>query len=503
MKEGEPAEPLRGRWQADPSIDCGPCIPPSAHRHHGLRVSVVFVGVWLGSVLATFAADWSAAHITLLSTGSRASIVIDLDDDTPAAVAIEAVDNQSVAVEIGPVHGRVLSQLLQAPHNSPLVSIVRVRGITQGADGTVITIHVSAKAPVSASVRRAPRRVYIDLEPLASRTAEPKAASGRMSIDRSKPPQTTSVSPSVVRPAPIPSSPATLAATAIPPTAPLPSSLASPVAAAPRPAPVADPTQLTPQPVAPANSTQAMAAAAESLSPVAPRPGPELSKSPEDGSTHTATVPPTPSAPAPTSALSPAPNLDDALDRLQQLVKTPDPTANERFKVDLQSRRAARSAAGSPTADIDPPAGRLDQMVVGAQQERVTADTALAGSDRPALGGGSLEVFRKAMRPVSPGLASIADALSRWSVGSPPANLQGVVASLLPRLRVLKPPAEIASAHAGVCEGLDALAVMWAKAAAEPAPEGTARPVIDRARQAIDEFFRLERDLGATPITSR
>lgn len=111
-----------------------------------------------------------SARVSLLPSGPRASVLVELDDTDIGATAIEATDNHTVAVEIGPVHGKVVNQLLQAAENSPLVSQVRVSGITQGSDGTLVTIHITAKAPISGSVRRTARRIYIDLEP---RTAAP------------------------------------------------------------------------------------------------------------------------------------------------------------------------------------------------------------------------------------------------------------------------------------------------------------------------------------------
>ena len=137
------------------------------------RLVVAVLGVWLATAPAASAAG-QVARITLLPVGSRASLVVEIDDAVTTATAIEATDDRAVAVEIGPVRGRVRNQLLQAPGNSPLVSQVRVRGVTHGNDGTVITIYVTAKTPVSGSVRQAPGRVYIDLVPRdASRAAAP------------------------------------------------------------------------------------------------------------------------------------------------------------------------------------------------------------------------------------------------------------------------------------------------------------------------------------------
>jgi hypothetical protein len=112
------------------------------------------------------AAD-TPARIALLSSGERASVVVEFESDFPKATAVETADPQLFDVEIGPVQSRVANQLLQAASQSPLVTEVRVRGVPQGTRGTLIVLRVTAKAPVSGLVRRARRRVYIDLEPLS------------------------------------------------------------------------------------------------------------------------------------------------------------------------------------------------------------------------------------------------------------------------------------------------------------------------------------------------
>jgi hypothetical protein len=113
----------------------------------------------------------TAARIVLLAAGERASVVVEFEDETPKATATEAIDSQSFDVEIGPIRGKVARQLLQADPQSPLVSEVRVRSVPQGAQTTLVTLHVTAKTPVSGGVRRAHRRVYIDLEPLSMASA--------------------------------------------------------------------------------------------------------------------------------------------------------------------------------------------------------------------------------------------------------------------------------------------------------------------------------------------
>jgi hypothetical protein len=133
-------------------------------------------------------------RIVLLSAGERASVVVEFDNETPNATAVEATDSQSFDVEIGPVHSKVTNQWLQAATRSPLVTDVRVRAVPQGAQGTLVALHVTTKTPVSGLVRRAQRRIYIDLEPqsIAAASRQPR-------------PVAVSILPTPATPAPTPS----------------------------------------------------------------------------------------------------------------------------------------------------------------------------------------------------------------------------------------------------------------------------------------------------------
>jgi hypothetical protein len=136
------------------------------------------------------------ARIALLAAGPRASVVVEFADEAPKATAIEAPDNRSFAVEIGPVHSAVANQLLQAASASPLVAEVRVRSVPQGAQGTLITLYVTAKTAVSGLVRRAQRRIYIDLEPL------PTAAAAMQNGSASPSPEAAALTVTPAHPAP-------------------------------------------------------------------------------------------------------------------------------------------------------------------------------------------------------------------------------------------------------------------------------------------------------------
>ena len=193
-----------------------------------------------------------------------------------------------------------------------------------------------------------------------------------------------------------------------------------------------------------------------------------------------------PHSPAPTAQLAPA--------------QSPAPTdrPSQAHTVPPISEQAPAPAPTRAEVPASPP-----PATVPASPPPATAATSSGGRSTPSPGAGqsalSIPAFRQALKPIKPDLESVAIALGSWSGGAlPPANLQGVVASLIARLRAIQPPTEIASAHAGMCTALDALAIMWAKAMVEAPPEGAENAVIERARSAVDEFMRVEGTLAPT-----
>jgi hypothetical protein len=511
-------------------------------RHLTLRriLSFSFVTLmWLGGETGVLVAQDSAgARVSLLPSGAGVSVVVELDGDTPRATAIEANDNQSVVVEIGPVRGKVANQLLQAAQNSSLVSQVRVRGVTQGAEGTLITIQVVAKSAVSGSVRRSQRRVYIDLEPRDLRAG---VVAPPVRADAAEVPAPTQTAGTVVKaPAARPAAPPPAAAPARPATPPAAAS-APPVNARTKPggSPPQAPASLASRAPASAGSTSgtvparaagpASTAARASASPsgtMAATPlAPPTAPPPASATAPPAAILPRPSATRPefggavpsTSTpgvrpTAPAPSLEDVQRRAELLVKQPDVKALERLKSDLQARRTAAGATSASTAEMDALLGRFDEYMAEAQRNQLRLDGSLFRGNAPAEApapaatpaaaapsGGDLREFRQAFQPVRPDLESLADALQAWSAGAPPPpNLQTILAGLLVKLRRLKPPAAIAEAHGAVCEALDALALMWAQAAVEPPSEATESANIERSRAAVQEFLRVERTLGAS-----
>ena len=453
-------------------------------------------------------AEGAGAKVLLLPAGSRTSIVVELDDETPKATAIEATDNQSVAVEIGPVRGKVINQLLEAAKDSPLVSQVRVRGITQGADGTIITIYVTAKTPVSGSVRRAQRRIYIDLEPLGANGVGPRPPDRLAATEAPKPTQTSGTAPSSTKAAPQPVTTPVPAPRRITTPTPAPRSRfhrQRRPAQRPPSRPRRPPRRSTRCGRAQQASQPRRRCASCAVERACYLAGRRRNRAAEaadrrrhvyrGGRAHDVDA-------GRQGRDRRAGALGEFQRQAEQLTKIPDVKALERLKADLQAQRSAIAANGGSTSEYDALLVRFDQFS-STRSATSSPRTRRSSAKAPATVWSVPPDFQQSLRPLKPELESVSSALRGWSGGAlPPANLQGVVASLLPRLRSLKPPANIATAHSWMCESLDALALMWAKAAVEPPPEGSETAVIDRARQAVDDFLRLEATLSTPPANA-
>jgi hypothetical protein len=189
-----------------------------------MRPSRLVLCVCLIIVVAPVAARAAdpPVRIVLLPAGERASVVVEFDPETPKATAIEVIDTRSFAVEIGPVRTTVANQLLQAATQSPLVSEVRVRSVPQGTEGTLITLHVSAKNPVSGLVRRAQRRIYIDLEPLSLSSGATRGGSTVLAAPDGAASQAAARTTEPVPPSQAPSTPAARAEAVTPGARPVP-----------------------------------------------------------------------------------------------------------------------------------------------------------------------------------------------------------------------------------------------------------------------------------------
>lgn len=408
----------------------------------GVRASVRCVLACAALVLpfAALAAENPGPRVSLLSSGTRASIVIELDGDGAKATAIEATDNQSVAVEIGPVQGKVANQRLKAADGSSLVSEVRVRGVTQGTDGTIITIQVLAKAPVSGSVRRAQRRVYIDLERrdggiappgeqlAVNRTAavsKPTSTAGTantaipsatQAAQRSKAaPQAAPASaasanadlkpvaaptpraatatppPAVMPPATVPSAPAARPALA-PATGGLDASRAvTPAPTAPRPASTDAPAVAVLPPPPPATGTFTPVSA-----PNTSTPGPRSALAAALGRTPASTVSiaapatgsavaspanpaPATSVPAPTAAVTRANAAAGSSDDLLKQGAALSKQSDVKGLERLKQTAVARLGAAASEADTnnDPTVAQIDRYLNEARQQRLLADAQL------------------------------------------------------------------------------------------------------------------------------
>ena len=122
---------------------------------------------WMLLGATATAAERGVLRLVLLPSGDRASLFVELDEPIPDGTSIEATDNLSIEVVIGPIKGTIVDEVLRATERSPLVSQVRVRGISLGGSGKFVAVQIAGKSPFSGSVRQVQSRVYIDLEPLS------------------------------------------------------------------------------------------------------------------------------------------------------------------------------------------------------------------------------------------------------------------------------------------------------------------------------------------------
>jgi hypothetical protein len=417
-----------------------------------------------------------AARVMLLPSVDRASVVIELDDDVHHT-AIHTSDDRTVTVEIGPVKVRVVNQVLQAAARSPLVSQVRVRGVTRGSEGTLIALQIVGKAAISGSVRRHQRRVYIDLEPLTQGAAVERAVT-RPRIDGAI--QAAKSPPPASRPTPA--------------TAPAPRSTAAsgPIAV-----------RSTPPPASPSSSGPTPATA----------PSPAPVREPAEAQAARMPSPSTPPPPASASARTPgaasarpgnAPAFPPSLvDRAEALARIPDVRGLEKLKAESL---AAPQAGAEPTAGADALAARIDALLAEARKNQLLADARLfrgstppapapppaaapapptppvpAPADAPAAplpppppaaaaapdSSDALRAsgFQAAMRQLRPELERVNGTISTLTPGAVlSGDVPAQIESVLSRLRALEPPRELGSSHERACGALSTLLTGWVRA---------------------------------------
>jgi hypothetical protein len=128
------------------------------------------LAVGLAGITSVVGAQDREAQVYLLPLGSRASLVIDLEEEIPRAVSVPSGTDREVVVEIGPLKVPVSDALLHS--ESRLVRSVSVRSLSRDA-GTVLRVEVTAAAAVSSALRPAGRRLYIDLSPVLASPSRP------------------------------------------------------------------------------------------------------------------------------------------------------------------------------------------------------------------------------------------------------------------------------------------------------------------------------------------
>jgi len=466
------------------------------------------VGRWIARALALSlvtlgrtgpldAADDQAARVVLLPSSDRASVVVELDEDVQHT-AIHTSDDRTLTVEIGPVKSRVVNQLLQAAASSPLVSQVRVRGITRGSEGTLIALQIVGKESISGSVRTVSRRIYVDLQPLALAAPERPAAESRARRTAAVEPARTTPS-KTARPAPEPTKPA---------RTPAPSDLDSPrpargTAPAPQvarsvpresPAPVAaEASSQTPPPVAPAQPpANTLITRAEALAQLPDVKGLERLKTEVLANR---TVDTDDRSRAATEAL---------MTRLDGLLAD---ARKAQLLADAKLFRGT-STAGSPNPRADPappvaapPAPAAPPPAQAANTTRPTAATPQPeAGGAPAAAGGAAGGFHVAMRLLRPDLERVNGTISGLTPGAVlSGDVPAQIESVLSRLRALQPPGELGSSHERACGALSTLLTGWVRApngqwviavGSDPtALENTRAAMFDYLR-AVDRFDR-------------
>lgn len=435
---------------------------PGQHTGHWgwrqrCRCTLLATAVVLGAHDRLAAQADTPARVVLLPSADRASVVVEVDSDVQHT-SIRTLDDRTLIVEIGPVKSRVVNQLLQAATASPLVSQVRVRGITRGTEGTLIALQIVGKSSISGSVRRVQRRVYVDLEPLSAATA---------AVARSQEP----VGPST------PGTRPTATETKSTPVSPRPST--APDAAPPDSAPSRKPSRAMP-------------------------PTPQVARE---------RVRDTPSATVPGASVSTSPS-STVIGRAEALALIPDVKGLERLKAEALEARSA-SAAGTAggandaaRATSDAVVVRLDALLTEARQQQLLADAKLFRGSSPAAAVASSAPpsspapplgaqasapstprarvptpsptamappatgeqvpaggFQQAMRQLRPELERVNGTIS---VLTPGAVLSGEVPaqieSVLSKLRALHPPGELGSSHERACGALSSLLTGWVRA---------------------------------------
>jgi hypothetical protein len=105
--------------------------------------------------------------VSLLGAGERAAIVLELSEEAPANSVAEAGSGRHLVFDI-PLRKAVKPQHLVGPPATPLVTDVIIQpSAAAGGRGPSAHIEIATRTAVIGTVRRGPRRVYIDLAPRA------------------------------------------------------------------------------------------------------------------------------------------------------------------------------------------------------------------------------------------------------------------------------------------------------------------------------------------------
>lgn len=153
---------------------------------------------------ATEAADARLNGLSLLRSGGRVSVAVDMTTE-PEKIVMRNVAPTILEVEVGPIGGRVDSQLLTPSLDVPFIAQLSLKEFTAGQRRSFIRMRMTLRSPSRTNVRVVGGTVYVDFAeipvklqrlpgrppvPVTVAAAAPPAAAGqdgnyRQSIDAS------------------------------------------------------------------------------------------------------------------------------------------------------------------------------------------------------------------------------------------------------------------------------------------------------------------------------
>ena len=150
------------------------------------------------------AADSRLKGVSLLSSGSRVSVAVDLTSE-PNKVIMRNVTPTILEVEVGPISGRVDSQQLTPAVDVPFVAQVSLKEFTAPQRRTFVRLRMTLRGASRSNVRISGGTVYVDFAELPSRrqllpSRPTPAATDRLTEAASKPGEGVSYRQAITEP---------------------------------------------------------------------------------------------------------------------------------------------------------------------------------------------------------------------------------------------------------------------------------------------------------------